>query len=48
MTTATGTKIEVTHLGLDYGTVVVTFPSGSVDEYEIPLGLARVLSKVES
>lgn len=47
MKTVTGTTIKVTHLGEDYGKVEVTFPSGRIEEYEIPLALARVLSKVE-
>lgn len=48
MTTTTGTVVKVVHLGEDYGKVEVTFPSGHVDEYEIQLGLARVLAKVDS
>lgn len=48
MRTVTGTIVKVVHLGEDYGKVEVIFPSGHIDEYEIPLGLARVLAKVDS
>lgn len=47
MKTITGTTIEVTTVGSTYGQVVVSFPSGEVQEYSIPASLARVLSKVK-
>jgi hypothetical protein len=48
MKTTTGTIVKVIYLGIDYGKVEVTFPSGHVDEYEIALGLAKVLAKVDN
>lgn len=39
-------KVKVTHIGLDYGTVVVKIKGFSPDEYEVPLSLALALKKV--
>lgn len=41
-------KVQVTHLGLDYGKVVVhNDDGGEVQEYEVPLGLAKAIANGE-
>lgn len=40
------TKVEVTHIGDDYGKVEVTYEDGSTQEYEVALGLATALQWV--
>lgn len=38
--------VKVTHIGQDYGKVVVQVDSFNPDEYEIPVSLALALQKV--
>lgn len=41
-------KVQVIHLGLDYGKVVVhNDDGGEVTEYEVPLGLAKALANAD-